>query len=296
VCSRSVTDPPFTNDVSNAVRSARALAAKTIHIHSENNDFQHAEVLGRNREKRHKYREFFVEGVKSIELLLESGWPITDLIFAEAALSGWAQGVVSRSHAERHLVLPPALMQKLSDKEHPSEVVALARMPDDTLERIELDAPLLVVVADRPSSPGNLGTLIRTCDAFGANGLVITGHSVDVYDPKTIRASVGTLFALPVVRVASSKELEPWLRSLEREHGAHIVGTSARAERDVSEHDFTRPTVLVFGNETSGLSAHYRALCAAVTRIPIAGAASSLNVACAASIALYEVTRQRRAR
>lgn len=268
---------------------------KTIRIRSENNDFQHAEVLRRNREKRQRHREFFVEGVKAIELCIAEGWPIVAWLYsAERRLSDWAREILDRSTAERHLELTQALMERLSDKSDTSELLGIVRMPKDDLDRIQWSEPALVVVLDRPASPGNLGTILRAANALRADGVIVTGHAVDVYDPKTIRASVGTLFCTPVVRVDSSKLLEPWLARQKAERGLVVVGTSARATRELGEQDFRRPTVLLFGNETAGLSAHYRALCDDTVTIPIHGTASSLNVACAASIVLYEVDRQRR--
>jgi TrmH family RNA methyltransferase len=159
-------------------------------------------------------------------------------------------------------------------------------------------------VFDRPGSPGNLGTLIRSCDALGADGLIVTGHACDLYDPETIRASTGSLFALPSVRLPSQAELLPWLGSLRAAHPSlQVVGTDEDGERAIAAHDFTRPTVLLLGNETWGLSQGYRQLADALVRIPMAqradasgvigGAASSLNVAVAGSIILYEVQRQR---
>lgn len=268
----------------------------TLKIRTENNDFQHAEVLRRNREKRQKHREFFVEGTSAIEHAIAQGWSITTFIHSsERKLSSWAMDVLGASRAERHLAMPQALMEKLSDKNDTSELLALVKMPNDDLERIRPSQPALVVVLDRPSSPGNLGTILRASNALRVDGVVITGHAVDLYDPKTIRASVGTLFCMPVVRVESSKALEPWLAKLKVDLGVTVVGTSARAPRELAEHDFALPTVLLFGNETTGLSAHCRTLCDSLVTIPIHGAASSLNVACAASITLYEIDRQRRA-
>jgi len=168
------------------------------------------------------------------------------------------------------------------------------RMPADDLARIPLRDRLLIVVVDRPKSPGNLGTMLRAADAFGADGVVVTGHAADLFDPQAVRASLGTLFTKPVVRVPSSQQLEPWLQRLKNEHGAALVGTSARGGGPLDEHDFTGATVLLFGNETTGLSAHYRSLCDDLVSIPQRGLASSLNVASAAAIVLYEVDRQRR--
>jgi TrmH family RNA methyltransferase len=150
---------------------------------------------------------------------------------------------------------------------------------------------------DRPASPGNLGTVIRSCDALNAAGLVITGHAADVYDPETISATTGSFFAVPVVRLPSLKELSPWLDEIAQTIGPfQIVGSSAKAEKDIATHDFTGPTLCMIGNETWGLSAAHKQLCQTLVKIPIYGSATSLNVASAASIMLYEIDRQRRNR
>ena len=267
-----------------------------IRVHSENADFQHAETLRRNRTKRQRHREFFVEGVRPIDLALEHGWEFRALLYSrERPLSGWAEGVVGGSGASVHYEVPGHLMAKLSAKEETSELIALVAMPPDDPARIPLREDLLVVVFDRPASPGNLGTIIRSCDALGAHGLVVTGHAVDVYSPEVVSASTGSLFAVPVVRLASHRALLPWLETIQSAIGAfQVVGSSATADTDLAAQDFTRPTVLVVGNETFGLSEAYRGLCDRLVRIPMGGAATSLNVACATSILLYEVDAQRR--
>jgi TrmH family RNA methyltransferase len=207
-----------------------------------------------------------------------------------------------------------------------------------------------VAVFDRPVYPGNLGQVIRAADALGAGGLIVSGHGADVYDPLTVRASMGSLFALPVVRLPSHREVGEWVEGLRRAapgapgapgaprgprpgrasggaphpegsrvepaqraipegvqqasdpgRGGHgtgrlqIVAGSGEAQTPLEEVDLTRPTVLVFGNETRGLSAAYRDLADVLARIPMQGAADSLNVASAATILLYEASRQRRA-
>jgi tRNA G18 (ribose-2'-O)-methylase SpoU len=271
------------------------VSPRTIRIHTENNHFQHAEVLRRNRHKRQRYGEFFVEGVRSINLAVQHGWRITSFYFStEHGLSDWAKLTLHDSQAETHVDLPAALLAKLSAKTDTSELLALVAMPPDDLARIPIRERLLVVAVDRPASPGNLGTLIRSCDALGVDGVIITGHAADLYDPETIRASTGSLFALPVVRLPAQSDLLSWIEQAAARIGPiEIVGTDEEAEREVWSHDFTRPTILAVGNETWGLSAAYRELCTAMVRIPIGGSASSLNVACAASIVLYEVERQR---
>jgi tRNA G18 (ribose-2'-O)-methylase SpoU len=267
-----------------------------IRLFTENNDFQRAEVLRRNRQKRQRYGQFFVEGVRPINLALKGGWEIDSFYYApERGLSDWAKDVLQRSSAKTHFEVPSQLLEKLSNKTETSELVAIVTMPEDNVARIPLGDNPLVVVFDRPASPGNLGTLIRSGDSLGADGLVITGHGADLYDPETISASRGSIFAFPTVRLPGPVELLPWLdRIRERAGSLQIVATDEAGTRDVWDQDFCLPSVILLGNEKWGLSAAYRDMADVVVRIPIRGAASSLNVAVAGSLILYEIERQRR--
>ena len=271
---------------------------KTVKIYSENDKFQNIETLKRNREKRNKLGQFFVEGVRNINQALEHDWKINSFLYSpEKELSGWAKDILKNSTAAFHYELPLALLQKLSGKEETSELVATIEIPADDLNRIPVTNNPLVVVFDRPASPGNLGTIIRSCDALGVDGLIITGHAVDVYDPETVSATTGSLFSVPVVRLPSQKELMPWVEQLKQKFpGLKLVGADEKSETDIAEYDFKQPTILLIGNETWGLSAAYKELCDHLVNIPMHGSASSLNVASATSIVLYEIDRQRRLR
>ncbi|HCG02848.1 MAG TPA: rRNA methyltransferase [Chloroflexi bacterium] len=268
---------------------------RVVQIHSANNHFQHAEVLRRNRHKRQHYKEFFLEGVRPINLAIQHGWGIVAYYYSpERGLSDWAKNILRQSPAPTHFELSTQLLAELSGKAEPSELIALLAMPDDDLQRIEATSDLLVIVFDRPSNPGNLGTLIRSCDAMGVNGLILTGHGADLYDPETISASRGSIFALPVIRVGGPRDLESWLSAVRQEAGSvQIVAADEEAGVDLWKHDFSGPTALLLGTEKWGLSAAYKEMAEAFVRIPMHGAASSLNVAVAASIVLYEVERQR---
>lgn len=265
-------------------------------IYSENNEFQYIETLRRKREKRQRHQTFFIEGVRPINQALAHHWSIEAFVYSrEKRLSDWAEKILAQSQANTHFELPLHLLAKLSGKSETSELLALVNMPADDLARIPLSGELLIVIFDRPANPGNLGTILRSCDALHAQGLIITGHAVDLYDPETISASTGSFFALPVVRLPSQKELLPWFATIrERVGDFQLVGSDEEASQEISEHQFTQPTILVVGNETWGMSAYYRELCDVLVKIPMAGSASSLNVACATSIFLYEIDRQRK--
>ena len=268
---------------------------RTVTLYSENNDFQRLDTIKRNREKRHRYGEFFVEGVRAIERLLAFGWEIRAFACSwERELSSWAQDVLAASRAEVIYEMPQAMMDKLSDREESSELVAVVRIKPSDIRSIPIHDRLLAVVFDRPVSPGNLGSLVRTCDAFRADALIVTGHAADIYDPQCIRASVGSLFTLPVLQLDSPREVEAWAAEVRAScPDLQLIGTSAHAELPIDRIDFCRPTILLVGNETEGLSRSYTTMADCLCTIPMAGSATSLNVASAASVSLYEAVRQR---
>jgi TrmH family RNA methyltransferase len=262
--------------------------SRVIELDKETAEFQHLETLKRNRHKRHTHRQFFVEGVRNLNQALAHHWDFHALIHASGKrLSAWAEDLRRRARPRQELACAPALMAKLSDKDDPSELCAVVGMPEDSLDRIPAAADFKLVILDRPQNPGNLGTILRTCDAFGVHGLILTGHAVDLYDPAVIRASVGSFFALPAVRLPSAAEVLPWLQRW-RSSGLRVVGTSARADQTMQPGTLAPPAALVFGNESDGLSRAWREACDAVIRIPITGTASSLNITSAVAIALYQ--------
>jgi tRNA G18 (ribose-2'-O)-methylase SpoU len=262
-----------------------------VRVHTENNVFQHMEVLKHNRTRRHHYQEFFVEGVRCIDRLLDNGWAVEAVCWCEdRKLSSWARATNERSHASQHYQLSTGLMDRLSEREDPSEIVAIARMPPDDLGRIRWRDDLVVLILDRPSSPGNLGTVIRSSDALGAHGVVISGHSADLYEPRTIRASQGSVFALPVVRVAGPAVVAAWLAS--SAYRPRIIGADPDGDTEIADARLQPPVALVAGNERAGMSHAFRELCDELVRIPLPGSADSLNLTAAVSICLYEIVRK----
>jgi TrmH family RNA methyltransferase len=265
--------------------------ATDIRISARTAEFQLLAALLENRKQRRKQGRFLVQGVTPINLALANGWAVDSLVVASGRpRSRWAEQVLRDAGARTHVELLPELFAELSGKEEPGELLAVLDLPPDGLERIPAVGAPLLVVCDRPGSPGNLGSILRSADAFGADATVVTGHAVDIYDPQTIRASVGTVFARPAVHADSPTELVAWLRA--RWPALRLVGTSARAEHPLRDADLTGPVALVLGNEASGLSEAWRGLCELVA-IPIRGAASSLNLAAAAAVVLAEADRQR---
>ncbi|RPF19873.1 TrmH family RNA methyltransferase [Myceligenerans xiligouense] len=265
-------------------------------ITSRNARFQVLRTLLTNRTKRHRAGEFIVQGVRPISMAVEFGWEIRALLYdGERSLSSWARDLLRTVRTAQQTAMSPELLAELSEKgDGAVEILAVVAMRPDDLHRIPVRDDFLGVVFDRPTQPGNIGAIIRSADAFGAHGVITTGHAADAYDPKSVRASTGSFFAMPVVRAASPRDVAAWVEA-RRSAGVPVVvaATDEHGDADVSGFDLTQPVLLLVGNETNGLSNTWRELADVTVSIPMAGAASSLNAANAASVMLYEARRQR---
>jgi TrmH family RNA methyltransferase len=266
-------------------------------VTTRNARFQQWEALLTNRNKRQRAGRFWCR-VYGRSLAVEHGWEIRALLYDMGAnLSTWATQVLDRPGTTK-VAVSSELMRDLGGKtEVAPQLLAVVGTPEDDLLRIKLGADPLVLVFDRPTSPGNIGTLVRSADAFGAAGVIVTGHGADIYDPKAVRASTGSIFTVPTVRVASHHQVLTWVAATRSAGVAmRLVGTDERGEVEAADVDLTVPSVLLIGNETTGLSVAWRQSADDMVRIPMTGSASSLNAATAASIMLYEAARQRSAR
>jgi 23S rRNA (uridine2479-2'-O)-methyltransferase len=264
----------------------------SIRVSAPNAAFQQWQALLTNRQKRQRLGEFLVQGVRPITLAVRHGWPLRALIYdADRPLSRWASETLEAATAQR-VAMATELIAELGEKPgEPPELVAVAELPEDDLSRIAVSKTrtFLGLVFDRPNVPGNIGTLIRSADAFGASCLIVTGHAADPYDPRSVRASTGSLFAVPVIRAEGARDIVTWAKA----NSLAIAGTDENGTTDIADHDLTRSTLLVIGNETTGLSTAWREACDVLLSIPITGSVSSLNAASAGTIALYEAARQR---
>jgi TrmH family RNA methyltransferase len=246
-----------------------------------------------------KYRQreglFLIEGIRAVEEALTTGAPVDTLVYApELLVSERAQALVERIDPARRLILSADLFRSLSQRDEPQGIAATVRFQELTLADLALPDDLLVIVAYQLRDPGNLGTIIRTADAAGATGLVVVEPSVDLYDPQAVRATMGSLFALPIVRLADATLLSPWFDDV-RATGLplQVVASSAHAAQLHYEADYRRPLALLVGSERHGLPPSIRESADLQVRLPMAGRATSLNVAAATAALVYEIVRQR---
>ena len=181
---------------------------KTERVYSKNATYQRFEVLKTNRNKRYTYGEFWIEGVRNINEARKNGWEFSSLLFSrEKPLSHWAEETLQGVRTRVNYELPLSLMRELSGKEDTSELLAIGKMRKDSFEELRLSPTPLLALFDRPSNRGNLGTILRSCDALGVDGLILTGHGVDLYDPEVIVASMGSFFCVPTIRVPENQSV-----------------------------------------------------------------------------------------
>lgn len=219
-----------------------------------------------------------MEGVRNIDAALAHGWDVQAVLAPIAARrSSWADSVIDR--VDEQLELAPELFDRLTEREERPELLLVVGMPEDRAVPADGD----VVVLDRIASPGNLGTIIRTADAFGFSAVITVGHAASAYDPRCVRASTGSLFAVPVVH-------EPSPGALDVGHRA-IVATDEHGEVDLREASIDRPCAVLLGSEERGLSKALRERADVSVRIPMRSTtATSLNVAVAAGIVMAALT------
>ena len=219
--------------------------------------------------------------------VLESEAIVQELFVVEEHASEAAAEQSRAAGIPVHVVGWP-VAKAISDSVTPQGVIAVAESPLRELATIEAKWGLVVILAG-VGDPGNVGTLVRSAAAAGADGVILTEGSSDVLNPKTARASASALFSVPLVADVSLAAAIEHVRSL----GCVVIGTDARSEKTIYEIDLTQPTALVLGNESWGLSDNDANLVDHVLAIPMPGVVDSLNVAVAGSIVVFEALRQR---
>jgi len=254
---------------------------------------QHVRDAVQIREKRSKFSHdaFLIEGPHLLEMALNSGAGILSVFAGEAFINKKEHLAMLRRIAgateDIHEVTEPVL-RKITDTETPQGIAAVVSYRMRKLTDIALRTPPLIVVIDSIQDPGNVGTIIRTADAAGADAVVLLPGTCDAFMPKTIRSTAGSIFNIPVVASEADRLLD-WLR----EKNIALAITAGDAEGVIYQVDLSGPLAMVFGNEARGVSRRLRTSAVAALRIPIFGKAESLNVATSAAICLYEIVRQR---
>ena len=224
-----------------------------------------------------------VEGPILLEEAARSGIEIVDLFVREST-------AVPGVQAEVHDGIPADVFKSIQDTEHSQGIVATVRPRQFTLKDVLGAKPALIVVLARLQDPGNVGTILRIAESFGATGCVALRGTASFHNSKVVRASAGSVFRLAH---AGPADLQQVTADLHRRQIA-IVGTSPAAETAIDRWDWRKPVAVLFGNEGGGLASDEVGACDTVLRIPHERTVESLNSAVAAAVALYEASKQRR--
>ncbi len=235
----------------------------------------------RQRKARAETGLFLVEGIHHVGEAVEAGWEIESILHAPDILSSeFASGLIARLSSKVQPV-STQVMASLADKDNPQGVLAIVHQKHTQLTDLR---PIRVGAAIvSAQDPGNVGTILRTLDAVGGEALFLLDGGVDPYHPTAVRASMGTLFWKSMVQT-TFVDFVDW----SRQHGIQLVATSAHAETDYRHWRPNQRWILVLGSEQKGLSSEQLKACAAVVSLPMHGRASSLNLAVAAGVLLYD--------
>jgi len=244
----------------------------------------------RDRRNRDRERRFVVEGTRELSCATDSGMALATLYYCEELLADSGRSVVERIAATEAECQPTSrsVFEKMSYRRTPDGVLGIAPTPDLELERLPASDGALWLVAAGIEKPGNLGAMLRTADAAGVAGVVVADPTTDVFNPNVVRASMGTLFSVPVA-VASAGDVRDWLQT------RRIRAVAGRPDAVVAytEADLRGAVAIVVGSEHQGLDAGWTVRGGEAVRIPMSGRADSINAAMAATVLLFEARRQR---
>lgn len=245
------------------------------------------------RDKRggQRHNAFLIEGPHLLEMAVNAGCVIRRVFFSESFIKKESGRRLLKQLSEAGSDIYTAreqIISKLAETETPQGILAVASCAPVDLNALTLRGYPFIVAAEGIQDPGNLGTIIRTSDAAGADAVVILPGTCDPFTPKSLRATAGSIFNLPVI-FSETEDMTGWLKK----RGISLIVTDRDADKSIFNSDLQGPLALVFGNEAQGVSQRLRDTADILIRIPIIGRAESLNVAASAAICLYETVRQR---
>ncbi|GAB4580230.1 MAG: RNA methyltransferase [Anaerolineales bacterium] len=228
---------------------------------------------------------FLVEGIRHVGEAIQAEFPLESIFYAPEILrSRFALELITQAQTRGIEVyeMSADLFATLAEKDAPQGIIAVARQRPSPLASLAPTTQPWLVAALAPQDPGNIGTIIRTVDAVGADGLILLDGGADPWHPTAVRASMGACFWLPIVQT-DWEMFAAWLGAY------HLYGTSARGTIDYQEVAYTRPAILLLGSEQKGLNPTQAGACEQLIRLPMAGRVSSLNLAVAAGVVLFEM-------
>lgn len=246
----------------------------------------------RNGTQRKLHGEFLVEGLRELSYALNCATMLKELYFCTDYFRNDAAAELIDKAQELQIPLVeliPSVFDKITYRENPDGLLGVAPTWETSLESLKLSDNPLIVVADAIEKPGNLGSLMRSVEATGADALILCNPVTDIFNPNVVRASQGLIFSLPLV-VSKPEDTLKFLK----EKGIHLVATTPQATTIYWDANLQEPTAILMGSEKDGLSPAWLDKADTQVSIPLAGKADSLNIATAAVLTLYEALRQRK--
>ncbi len=253
-----------------------------------------ARRLAQQRHYREEEGACLVEGIRPVLDAIEAGVPLEAILVCPEMLHSevaWRAVEAQRQAGVLVVECSRASFERLSERDNPVGLAAIARWAPLRLESLTVGPQTLLAVAEDLRDPGNLGTLLRTMDAVGGSGVILVGASTDPAHPRCIKASLGTIFRVPLAIAPRMEDMLIWAR----ERQVWALATTARRGPSFWSLEYRRPLAMLLGNEGEGLRPETIAAADAAARIPMWGTASSLNISVAASVLLYEIRRQEEA-
>lgn len=240
---------------------------------------------------RKKEKAFLIEGVKMVEEALRDDLGVKKVVAAPSLVQHHGKGVLklAESRSIDIVWISERMMDTVSESKTPQPVMAVVQMKHHSEEALLANESALIVIAHQLQDPGNLGTIIRTAEAVGASGVAITANTVDSFNAKTIRASMGSILRLPIVHIG---DLAAFIKKC-KQKGFQTAATVLTGEKTHFDINLTKPTAILLGQESAGLPRDITTDIDLSIRIPMAETIDSLNVATAAAVILYEAMRQR---
>jgi RNA methyltransferase, TrmH family len=246
----------------------------------------------RDRKARQESGLFYIEGLRIVGEAFEQGAKIQTLIAGHNMLTS-TFGIQLVTKAIRQgipiLEVTKEVFESIALKEGPQGIAAVVEQNWTPLEDVSMQEKSLWVALDSPQDPGNVGTILRTLDSVGGEGLILVDLATDPYDPTSVRASMGSIFNLKIVK-CDFEDFADW----KEKNGVSLIGTSGAAENDYHYTTYPSSLVLLMGSERVGLLDHHFALCDQLVRIPMVGKSDSLNLAVSTAITLYEIFNHHR--
>jgi TrmH family RNA methyltransferase len=241
----------------------------------------------RERKERDRTGLCFLEGIRIVAEAAQLDVEIQSLIIAPNLLkSDFANDLVQAQRARGINIIEVTndVFESLSDKQGPQGIAAVVKQHWLPLSTFDTQHSSFAIALDSPQDPGNIGTILRTSDAAGADGVILLGPSADPYDPSALRASMGAAFSQQLART-SYAEFIAWKRN----SGFYVIGTSDKAEMDYRDCAYASPILLLMGSERNGLAPELQTMCDTMVRIPMLGRSDSLNLAVATGVMLYAI-------